>query len=484
MYVSRWSSTNKTFDLLTKVNNLSNSNIDVIVQKIKDKKKNFDDIIFKVIYNLYKNEYINADSIKLYSKYDSIYSKKRDSISDKIEVEIKLLALILNEIGKETGIDGLKTITEKIATPSISKQNINTIDTIAFYINKLLKDNKEYIFDYYGINIDEIKNDYLKSFESFKGKWIKTPSLVVSWDSKDSSFSIGGHDLYSKIQKIEIDNSLEAGICKIVGSGNDKILKISRSDINSIHDLELLKSIDKAEPYKNIPLPSINRSFLKSRKEVISSYNYLENSKIKNYTEERGFKPEHTVVTRETINKNKISSPLEIRNQIRDIAEKEVVSKGNIVFLKLENFSDDKVDAMIISNNFSYKTDDFPVIIKKLKISDDLKISSSTYNLSKSEIIQDENSVIVLIPKKLGNQNFDNRARISIIDLNKNKVKDIVSSIKKLFEKGRTEEIDIYREIERDMKRLNIGKDKIKLNTIDKVIGILYIRNVSNEKYT
>ncbi len=87
--------------------------------------------------------------------------------------------------------------------------------------------------DLLGISRKEVMDEYVKSFSDSHQDWIKTPSIVISW-SKDSSFSVGGHNIDSRMLGLRVDKSLASGQVKVIEENGVRRLMIAADDVSHI----------------------------------------------------------------------------------------------------------------------------------------------------------------------------------------------------------------------------------------------------------
>lgn len=79
---------------------------------------------------------------------------------------------------------------------------------------------------------DYYKNLYCKFNEAKHGRWIKCPSVVVSWNLEDSLNITGGHNLATKVNRFKINRTLKPGTVKYASEGA-RIVEASAQDIRS-----------------------------------------------------------------------------------------------------------------------------------------------------------------------------------------------------------------------------------------------------------
>lgn len=94
--------------------------------------------------------------------------------------------------------------------PSVLFDNINKtskedrVRNALYYLNK----NQQYLQSFIEICFDHKKETYRDIYvsdnEDNSSNWIKCPTIVESWQTKDSTFATGGHNLNSKIGSTDI----------------------------------------------------------------------------------------------------------------------------------------------------------------------------------------------------------------------------------------------------------------------------------------
>ena len=106
---------------------------------------------------------------------------------------------------------------------SLNNQVISSYERINNALSKVsfLKHN----FKLLNIDPNKLLDEFVKYNEASPASWIKTPSVVVSWN-KDAIVSYGGHNIDAELLKVEIDYSVRKGKVKI----DEGIIRIHPED--------------------------------------------------------------------------------------------------------------------------------------------------------------------------------------------------------------------------------------------------------------
>lgn len=105
------------------------------------------------------------------------------------------------------------------------------IDYVIKEIHNRITDIKEFINYTNILSKEDAKELYLQINKNKCFTWQKSPTIVESWLVKDSVFSVGGHNLDSKITPIKISESLKAGEYKVsIDESGHKVIEITASD--------------------------------------------------------------------------------------------------------------------------------------------------------------------------------------------------------------------------------------------------------------
>jgi hypothetical protein len=100
-------------------------------------------------------------------------------------------------------------------------------------LNKLLHDNYTFlpvIASAFGDDISKIKNEYAALYNQSQSNWIKTPSIVISWDY-DSANVVGGHNLDVAVNTIKKEAGIEEGTLRISKFGKETEVALSEADL-------------------------------------------------------------------------------------------------------------------------------------------------------------------------------------------------------------------------------------------------------------
>lgn len=111
---------------------------------------------------------------------------------------------------------------------------MTTKDKIDYAINEIHKrisDIKNFINQTNILSMKDAKELYLLINKNKCLMWQKCPTIVESWQVKDSAFAIGGHNLNSKVTPIKINEFLKVGEYKVsIDEFGNKFIEISALD--------------------------------------------------------------------------------------------------------------------------------------------------------------------------------------------------------------------------------------------------------------
>lgn len=83
------------------------------------------------------------------------------------------------------------------------------------------------------ISVEKSKELYLATNREKSKTWMKCPTIVESWNAIDSTNSVGGHNLNSKISKFRIANDLKPGETRETFVNGRKVIEISKADMRA-----------------------------------------------------------------------------------------------------------------------------------------------------------------------------------------------------------------------------------------------------------
>lgn len=201
-----------------------------------------------------------------------------------------------------------------------------------------------------------LRNNYVNINQSNSSPWIKCPTIVQSWDTKEI-FSVGGHNLSAQTTHYLIDKTIKTGTYNVKLENGKKFVYLGKADIHKITP-ELLREIERTHLTGTNHFSKIPTKIL-SRNEVIPAV-------IPQNQTQRGFIAEDHVLIKQTpsgfeIVKDNEKTVLSTYEQVNYyLAEKNQSAK--IIF---EDYTANEVKATINSADirqtaYLKKTTNFP----------------------------------------------------------------------------------------------------------------------------
>lgn len=205
----------------------------------------------------------------------------------------------------------------------------------AWVLADKVKDMQTYNALFNVFQTQNLRDIYIESNKESCSQWIKCPTVVQSWNMRDSARWAGGHNLNSRITPVKVDNSLAKGQCFVEKQADgSKIIRISQFDKGRITP-EFLRNVERTGK-------SGAHNF-RGSVQVVRTRGLVIPNKARNV---RGFDPA-TQVTRVTrrvdgfdVNGKVIHNVDDFWKELANIPETKGRSFHNIVF---ENFSQDEV---------------------------------------------------------------------------------------------------------------------------------------------
>lgn len=140
-----------------------------------------------------------------------------------------------NADNKSSRLSNFKTLNESQSLSS-SKHFDNYEDRIVLALNAFGKYGFEMQrFNYIigSISVEKSKELYLDINRDKSKTWMKCPTIVESWNAVDSVYSVGGHNLNSKISKFRIAKDLKPGETRETIINGRKVIEISKTDMRT-----------------------------------------------------------------------------------------------------------------------------------------------------------------------------------------------------------------------------------------------------------
>jgi len=275
---------------------------------------------------------------------------------DSLTYSMLLLELIKESSG-ETMVQNLDTLQkslrlvseyfeiEEIASLNANPREIGKHESeekayASFFISETFSEFfDDTILDYLSMGKDKVMSDYIKGYEDSKSDWIKTPSIVLSWSKRDSAFSVGGHNLESKMTNFRIDRSLAPGKYRVEDINGIKVVYSSSPNI----DPRTLRRLSKSEGgVITLGTDEFTSLPIRNRKDVFPNIN-----------RDRGLNDSHIPISRNgdhlVLDDQKFENYDDFIDALKD---RMTGQKGQKVELRFERFSEDEVQASLISSDF------------------------------------------------------------------------------------------------------------------------------------
>jgi hypothetical protein len=159
--------------------------------------------------------------------------------ADNLKDSFENLYKIINQGKSRWGKSAIYALSEMIANPrtfSVKSSDPNFKKWL-FSSYEAIEANSQIFRELLDIDVENIKERYVKEFDADSNTWIKTPSIVLSRDVA-SNTSVGGHNLDSSITQLRANSNVPIGKIRLVrGSGNEPVILYNPQDFNRIHTL-------------------------------------------------------------------------------------------------------------------------------------------------------------------------------------------------------------------------------------------------------
>ncbi|MCO6493320.1 MAG: hypothetical protein J5I98_33175 [Phaeodactylibacter sp.] len=144
---------------------------------------------------------------------------------------------------------------------------------------------------------DAVRDKYVKGFEGIEGKWIKTPSIVLSWNKSNAKqeaqtpgrggnreirILVGGHNLTHHVPEFRVSPAVSPGQVRVDREGYTNVVYINEKDIGKIHALTKIAATNPSQlsdlaqfaKLANEALPYAEDRPPRNRNEVIPAHYY------------------------------------------------------------------------------------------------------------------------------------------------------------------------------------------------------------------
>ncbi len=315
-----------------------------------------------------------------------------------------------------------------------------------------------------GQTTESLKDEYVKARENYHARWIKTPSVVVSWSSKDSVGTQGGHNLGAKVTPFKLSSEVPKGEIRIIEEGGIKKALINEADISNI-DPAILRRIAVAgdDIPDHLTLANINYKPRAIADVLPSQSNRSGRGLSENHIHNIKAIPEGFI-----INGEKVNDCEQLRTRLADlIAEDKSVENLQLHF---EKVSESEAKALIKSSEIKLAGNEL-TSMRMLKSGEVFNINRTRFDFGKAKVISNlvDNEIVIEIPHIV---NVKSRARLSITGFLMEKKNQIVTKIKSLLGIARGNDINFYNSVVNELKEYNVRPQDIIIEIDDCIICI------------
>jgi hypothetical protein len=319
-----------------------------------------------------------------------------------------------------------------------------------------------------GLNLATLRDEYVTGTHGSHSRWIKTPSVVVSWNDKDSAVFTGGHNLGAKVTPFKVTPDVAKGEIKVITENGMKRVLINENDIVNIDPTVLRKIATQEGDMDGVfYIRDINYT-PRTIEDVIPA---VQRSGV------RGFDPYEARIERNqagfVINGKQVENCDELVAELSEYARSNDLGNLQVHF---ENVGSNQAKGIIKSSEIKL-TRQTPGA-RVFKSGEIFKVNNAKYDFSKAKLITDlsEKEIVVEIPKLATTKS---RVRFSITGFLKESKDKIVAIVKKLLGRSKTENFDFYDTLMEELRQFNITPQDV-LIEIDDCIICLKIRGGDN----
>jgi hypothetical protein len=158
-----------------------------------------------------------------------------DTLRDSFENLYKLI----NQGKSRWGMSAIHTLSKMIAAPRTFslKNNDPNFKKWLFSSYEVVATYPEILHELLEVDIENLKERYVKGFDTNSNDWIKTPSIVLSKDVGSNAI-IGGHNLDSTLTQLQSSSNVSIGKVRLVkGRGTEPVILYNPNDLSRIHPL-------------------------------------------------------------------------------------------------------------------------------------------------------------------------------------------------------------------------------------------------------
>ncbi|NRB50907.1 MAG: hypothetical protein HRU41_24775 [Saprospiraceae bacterium] len=366
----------------------------------------------------------------------------------------------------------------------------------------LLKDSLKltyYAYDFLEQSPEQMMKDFSTLQQRSHHRWLKTPSLVLSRDLRNtaSSKSTGGHSLGGEKPKIKmIVEDLEPGTFGFALEGKDIVFKIGAQDFQKLTP-EFIQKVEQqlVETNLNRSLQEINQS-LKAPIQQIINESPSKSSTTRRLGDIQGlsaksvnYKPKHQLKQRLASDLKNLSGPEgeavlyiektefnSCETMIDDIVTYLAKTEAGTANIRLKNVSPE--EANVIMQSVKIKSTAQNLRGSRVSKASGKKVPTKEFNfdqLNESSIQVNSGKygaeVSFSLPKKA---NPSTSTRISIKGVAQEAVSLIKQIIAKLFQKAKSKSFNFSKELEKELKKANIKYEQLEIELDDCIICYNY----------
>ncbi len=267
---------------------------------------------------------------------------------------------------------------------------------------------------YLGVSFSDVFNACKSAWAKSESPWIKTPTVVLSWNTNKQVFGLGGHNLGAHVTPFSVDPTLPPGNFRVEQGRGGRTVFTSKEDIAKVNPA-MVQATKDAEPGSWKFLPDFLRTWNTKTRPRESVVNTGERP--------RGIKIEKLTSNTFKVGDKECAGRAELEAAMTEEARK---TNGKIEY-RFEKFSDDEVMAAL-------KTQQIKETGRLNAKGFTERITHETFNIESATVksYPEQGVVVVEIPAKQG---FWVKAKVSISRLARNMVSKAEAVAKKALGK-------------------------------------------------
>jgi len=414
---------------------------------------------------------LKSHVLKLIAEIQSLDVEKAEAIADRIindspfpEQKDRLIDYFfdakdfLNDCLSLFDYDGENQFAEIILNPREFKPYSRNDQLKMIYASQFVKNiSKDWEYILPGISTADLKNEYVSSMTSSAGPWIKTSSIVLSWDTRDSLRRQGGHNLDAKVTRFRVSDEVTRGEMKMVEEGGIKTILVSSNDISNI-DPNILRKISTAKELPDHLYISDNNYVARNVYDVFPN----EGKRIA-----RGFSGIRVEEIAEgfTINGKQVKDCEELVQELTSLTAE---NKFDLLQVHFEKMNESRAKALLKSSEIKLAGTELNQT-KILNNGNLFNVNKAKYDFGKAKVIGNmaDHEIVIEIPQIT---NTKSRARLSITGFLKDVKEKIMNTINTLLGRAGRENINFYDELVRELRVYNIRQEDILIEVDDCII--------------